>query len=90
MDQCIKEDRPFPKFIEERPSLIPGLELYWYAFMELTSDRGIGINGESWIPWSSIRLYCKELGLSPEQTTDMHYLIKQMDSAYLNHVRKKK
>jgi len=58
--------------------------------MELTSDRHIGINGESWIPWTSIRLYCKEGGLSQEQTEDMHYFIKAMDTAYLNHVRKKK
>jgi len=74
----------------EKPLLLPGLEMYWIGFLELTSDRQIGIGGESWIPWTAIRLYCKESNLSTEQTEDMHYYIKAMDVAYLQHIKKKK
>jgi hypothetical protein len=42
------------------------------------------------IPWKVIYDYCMAYGLSDDQIEEMHHHIKELDSAYLEHRRKKK
>jgi len=89
MEQCLREGLPFPDKIANAPELLPGLELYYLAFMELTDSRQIGM-GLGAIPWKVVHDYCEAYGLSDEQTEEMHHHMKEMDAAYLEHHRRKK
>jgi hypothetical protein len=89
MQQCLREGLPFPERIANAPDLLTGLELYYLAFFELCDSRNVGMTLGP-IPWKVIHDYCKAYNLSEEQTEEMHYHIREMDSAYLQHQRKKK
>lgn len=89
MEQCLRERLPFPDRIANAPELTLGLELYYLAFMELTDSRQMGMSLGP-IPWKVIREYCRELGLSEDQTEEMHLHLKEMDSVFLAFNRKKK
>jgi len=89
MEQCLRENLPFPKAISEAPILTPGLELFDISFMDLSCCRQIGMSLGP-IPWTAITDYCKFNKIREEQTCDMHYLIRKMDEAYLDHCGKKK
>lgn len=75
---------PLPQAIANAPELELGLDLFYLAFMDLTTCRSMGF-GEGPIPWSAVRDYCDELGLEGEQRDDMFIHIRLMDTAYLNH-----
>lgn len=80
---------PVPDAIQNAPVLAPGLELYWEAFMELSSCRSIGM-GIGPIPWTAIRAYAAYLGLGDGE--DFHRfqtLVRGMDAVYLDHHVKK-
>ena len=74
--------------VQNAPVLLPGLELFYAAFCELSTDRSIGM-GEGPIPWSSIRRYCEYLGADEELADALQSHIRSMDSAYLEHRAKK-
>ena len=63
------------------PDLEMGLELFYGAFLDLTTCR-IGM-GDGPISWLAVDEYCHSLGLDAEATSDMHYYIGKMDYAYL-------
>lgn len=86
--QSVKRGKELPDRIKNAPSLLPGLELYWQGFMDLMSSRitGMGI-GPIW--WSEVQKYCEAKGLSADQTEAMHYHIRVMDTAYIEHSMKK-
>lgn len=65
-----------------------GLDLYYLAFLDLTSCRSTG-QAEGVIPWTAIRQWAYEHELDLEQTEDLHYLIPQMDEVYLKFKAKK-
>ena len=79
---------PLPEKIQNAPSLKPGLELYYLAFMDLMASRTIGMAaGPIW--WSTVQTYCDAKVLSESQTEAMHHHIKAMDTVYLKHISKK-
>lgn len=61
---------------------MPGLELYYGAFMDLMGSRmsGMGIGS---ISWPTIQAYCEAYGLDDEQSEAMHSHIKAMDLVYI-------
>lgn len=79
---CLQERRPLPDFIKNAPELMPGLELYLNAFWELHTCRQIGF-GVGPIPWTAVRHYGNMLDLDELEFSEFSYLIKQLDSAYL-------
>lgn len=84
VDACIRERRPLPNAIANAPALALGLELFYSAFMDLTTDRAIGY-GEGPIPWSSVDRYCQRHAIRGEQREDVHYHVRRMDAVYLEH-----
>lgn len=72
---------PLPDRIANAPRLIQGLQLYLQAFFDLDSERSHAM-GISMIPWSSIVNYAKAYDFEEEQTQDLIYFIRQMDSEH--------
>lgn len=86
--QAVHSGRPIPDRIENSPSILPGLELYYIAFQDLNSSRQMGM-GLGPIPWVVIQQYCQLKELSDEQTEAMHHHIPLMDTVFLKHHQKK-
>lgn len=78
-----------PQAIAGAPQLIPGMELYYNAFFDLSSSRNQGM-GIGRIPWTAIKDYGDCWGLSEEQMEDLFYFVRAMDNVYLEHYSKKK
>jgi len=76
-----------PKSIENAPWIAFGLELYFVAFLDLTSCRQQGY-AEGPIAWLTINDYADVHGYEGEQREDLFYHIQQLDIAYLNHKSK--
>jgi hypothetical protein len=60
-----------------------GLQLYLNAFFDLDSERSHG-NGLTPIPWTSIMNYAKAFDFDNEQTEDLIFFIRKLDSEHLN------
>lgn len=88
IEQALKSGLPIPSRIENAPSILPGLELYYIGFLELSSCRQIGF-GVGPISWISIEQYCQLKGLDEEQTESMHYHIVRMDAVFMKTESKK-
>lgn len=84
----MRRNLPLPDKIQNAPELEPGLALYLRAFYELNASRAVGM-GEGPIPWGAIDQWCASLGMSEEEAEDVHYLVRQLDNAYLQHKAKK-
>jgi len=84
----MKAGHDLPSRIQNAPSLLPGLELYYLGFMDLMSSRIVGM-GISPIWWDLVEYYCQRKDLDAEQTDSMHYHIGAMDSVYMKHMSKK-
>lgn len=85
----MREHLPLPQKIQNAPELQLGLGLYFGAFFDLNSCRQNGM-GVGQIPWTAVQDYCEHLGLSDEQTADMHSHIRDMDQAFLKYCDSKK
>lgn len=81
-------NRPLPDAIANAPEISLGLELYYEAFLELHSCRGVGF-GEGPIPWTSIIDYCEAFDIDGEQREDLIYHVTRLDKVYLDWTRKK-
>lgn len=87
IQQCIKAGWSLPEKISNAPSLLPGLELYYIGFQDLTASRNIGMGpGPIW--WNTVQEYCDRYGLDEEQTEAMHYHIRELDTVFLKHSQK--
>lgn len=74
--------------IRNAPELLLGLELFYTAFMDLTSSRELGY-GEGPIRWKTILDYCEKHEIEGEQQEDVFYHVQHLDSAYLDWRAKK-
>lgn len=75
---------PIPESIQNAPVLLPGLEFYYAAFWNLTTDRPIGM-AEGPIPWSSMQRYCAQHGVTGFDFDRFIVLMRMMDNAYGEH-----
>lgn len=64
-----------------------GLELYWYAFFELSTCRSVGF-APGPIPWTAVMDYAQAFGLDDVQTHLLVRFVRAMDGAFLNHHEK--
>lgn len=78
----MREGLPLPETIQNAPTLLFGLDLYFTAFLDLSDSRSVGM-GLGPIPWKVVHDYCEALELSESQTEAMHHHIRVMDAAYL-------
>ena len=88
MSQALARGMPIPEKIRNAPTLLPGLELYYDAFLDLNSCRQLGM-GVGPIPWMAVSDYAVAMGLSREQTEDLHHHMRAMDNAYSEYWSKK-
>lgn len=86
--QAIRAGQPLPDRIANAPELQQGLQLYMQAFFDLDSDRTHALAPTA-IPWASIQNYAVALGFSEEQTEDLHFFIRRIDSEHLARVSAK-
>jgi hypothetical protein len=86
--QCAQLKLPIPDAIANAPILTEGLELYFMAFLDLTTCRSYGMS-EGPIPWTAIKDWATYNGLSVTQTEDLFYMVREMDNAYLDYRAKK-
>lgn len=89
MEQAAKSGLPLPDSIQNAPSILPGLELYYLGFQDLMSSRQVGM-GLGPVSWETIDRYCERKGLDEEQTEAMHFHVRALDAFYLKHLSKKK
>lgn len=75
---------PVAASIRNAPVLLPGLEFYMTAFMDLSSCRQIGFDVGP-IPFTAVSEYASRYDITGEQFHVFWALIKQMDAAYLKH-----
>lgn len=68
-------------YMEGEPLLDFGTAVYITAFWELCADRQFGY-AVGPIPWSSIRLYSRDLGLNRRMHTLFHFVIRELDGEY--------
>ncbi len=79
---------PIPERIRNKPRLHFNLSYFFNAFVELDSERDVGM-GFGPIPWSSLHQYALFHELSGEAYEDFMYLLRELDRAYIKHVAKK-
>jgi hypothetical protein len=78
---------PMPDKFRNAPELFVGLDLFYIAFMDMSSCRQMGYMAIGPIDWLTINAYCIAYQLQGEQREDMFYFIGQMDVAYLNRTK---
>jgi len=83
IEQARKMGMPLPDSIIDKPSLVNGLEFYWKAFSDLSSDRDIGM-GEGPIPWSAIHQWGTRNKIWGDDFERLTMIIRGMDEVYLN------
>jgi len=90
IQQAVRSGLPLPERIQNAPSILPGLELYYIGFLDLTSSRSFGGGfGMGPIPWLAIEQYCQVMELDDDQRVAMHHHVTEMDKAYIKHMQKK-
>lgn len=87
--QAVRTGQPIPDRIANAPNLTLGLELYFQAFFDLDSERGIGFGAVSRIPFSSIVEYCRAYDFSMDEMEDLIRIIRDMDLAYIHYFSEK-
>lgn len=79
---------PLPKAAQDMPDLALGLELYWDAFLDLSTCRG-GM-GDGPIPWTVARQYAEQLDMDEDEFEEMWFILSRMDETWLKHQDKKR
>lgn len=87
--QAIRAGQPIPDRIANAPELLLGLQIYLQAFFDLDSERSHA-NGLTLIPWSAIKNYAVAFEFDEEQTEDLFYFVKAMDSAHIEKLAAKR
>lgn len=83
------QGHPIPDRIANKPTLLPGLEIYHKAFHRLSTCRSMGF-GMGPVPWTAIEAYSTAMGFDDRHRHDLHYHMRAMDSTFLNHSNKRK
>lgn len=89
LEQCYRERLPIPDKIANAPDLYLGLDLYYSAFLDLSTcrSRGFGELGE--IPWTATLRWAEVHELDEEQRDSLFHHIRAMDDVYLKFQAKK-
>ena len=73
---------PLPDTVANKPRLRVGLDIYWRAFWECSTNRDIGM-AEGPIPWSVVDRWASRHGIEGEDFDRLVLIIKAMDSVYI-------
>lgn len=80
--QAMRAGQPMPDRIANAPELKTGLQLYMQAFFDLDCERSHALAPTA-IPWSSVQDYARAFEFDEEQTEDLHYFVRRMDTEHL-------
>ena len=80
---------PLPDRIANAPVLRLDLAMYLNAFFELDASRQVGMEVGK-IPWHIMIEYARYHALSEEQTDNLVYFVKALDTAFIKHHRENK
>lgn len=83
VEQCVRTRQPYPDSIANAPELHPGLNLFYTAFLDLTSCRALGTS-QGPISWLSIHYYCEANEIDGEQREDVFFHVTRLDKVYLD------
>lgn len=89
IEQCVRQRLPLPDKIANAPEIAFALEVYYLAFMDLTSCRGSGYGTEGPISWLAIHQYADAKRFEDDQREDLFYFVQKLDMVYLNFKTKK-
>lgn len=81
--------RWLPDKIKEAPELMPGLELYYEAFTELSNTRPITQGGLGAIPWTAINEWAKRYDIEGSDFERLATYVRSLDAEYIKYVSKK-
>ena len=88
INQCLNTGQPIPEYLQNQPEMEESLTLFMQAWADLSTDRQFYMDGSvGFIPWSSIMKYAEFYAISHEQADELFYFIKQLDTAYIKHIR---
>jgi len=87
---CRRERRPLPPQLLNSPHLRAGLELFYGAFWDLTTERQLGFGSVGQIPTSAIDDWADRHELNWNQREELKFVIRKMDPVYIDHVSEKK
>lgn len=79
--------QPIPDFIKNKPELESGLAVYFQAYLDLDNERTHAF-GPAGIPTTAMLAYAKAFKFTDEQTDDLVYFLRQMDTENLKRVKK--
>jgi hypothetical protein len=82
IEKCVQFGHELPDFVKEIPEVLPGLEFILEAFLELSTTRPSGF-GLSRIPWTAIRQYSNDEGLTGEDREHFEAVIRSLDASYV-------
>ena len=86
--QAMRAGQPIPDRIANAPELEMGLQLYLQAFFDLDCERSHAMAPTA-ISWTSVQDYAKAFEFDEEQTEDLHFFIRRMDSEHLKRIATK-
>lgn len=91
MEQSYKRGLPVPEFIRNAPVLLPGLDLFYEAFQELSTCRPYmgfeGVPGP--IPWTAVESYGAAKGFEGDDQDYLEKMIRGLDDEFLIYTREK-
>lgn len=90
IEQCVRSRRKIPDKFLNAPEVYPGLDMFYAAFMDMTSCRELGYGQIGPVNWLTVQRYCEVYGIAGEQREDMFYFVNKMDREYLNWLDKKR
>jgi len=80
----MRAGHPIPARIANAPQLGVGLDLYWLAFLELSTCRPGGM-GPGAVPWTAIDRYASTMELDDDQRDDLFHHVREMDAVWLGY-----
>lgn len=77
-----------PDKIKEAPQILPGLELYYEAFTELSSSRNSGMSIGA-IPWTAIDRWAERYEIEEDDFERLAIYIRMLDAEFIKFANKK-
>ncbi len=79
---------PLPDKIKNKPKILVGLEIYWKAFSDLSSDRDVGM-GIGPIPWRAIHEWGLRNNIRGDDFERLVLMVRGLDAVYIEKQAKK-
>lgn len=84
MEAAAKRGTPLPDSVLNAPELLPGLDLYYEAFVQLTTCRTYDLDGKPYpIPWTAIQAYGERYRFKGKDFDQLVDMVRALDRATL-------